>query len=230
MEFMAYILDQHEPVIVMTGHVVVTEAADGTVTTKLQFSEDVVVDIPPEISDFFVFMKIPRLQSEAHRWFSENGEDKSELKKLIRSGWFLFIPPMPYRKYLATFEGIRVVPTCYLQKEAQNFDDFHYATIPEHDVKKLMVRVTPLLGASMWESLEGEDLPTSVNRFALPNSFKLAPPTPYSKEQKAAMTLMNLDELLQHGYVHLERVDKPLEPKAEQTSWFSKLLARITGS
>lgn len=223
---MAYILDQHEPVIVMTGHVVTTEAPDGTVTTKLQFSEDAVVEIPPEISAFFMFMKTPRLQSEAHHWFTENGEDRSELTKLVRKGWFLSLPPMPYRKYLAEFEGIRVVPTCYLQKEAENFDDFHYATIPEHDVKKLMVRVTPLLGASMWESLEGEDLPTSVNRFALPNSHKLAPPAAYSGDQKAVMTLMNLEELLENGYVHLQRVDKPLEPKPERTIWLAKLLGR----
>lgn len=36
---MAYLLDQTEPVLVLTGYVVTTATSDDTVTTKLQFSE-----------------------------------------------------------------------------------------------------------------------------------------------------------------------------------------------
>jgi hypothetical protein len=218
---MAYLLDQKEPVLVLAGYTVTSEAEDGTAKLELRFSEGSAIDVPIEFHDFLLFMQTPRLESEVFLWLEENGMSQATPRRLIRDWWLVSVPPGSYSEALAVFERLRVIPLCYITKASENFDDFYHVTIAEHDPK--IRQLASLLGGVMWEDEKGEDLPSSANRLSLPSDDrKLAPPTAYSEEQQAKMILGDLHWLLENKYVRLERVEKESVP----SGWLASILGQ----
>lgn len=217
---MAYVLDQREPVLMLAGYTITSEAEDGDAKLELRFSEDSAIDVPTEFHDFLLFMQTPRLESEVFLWLEENGMSQSTPRRLIRDWWLVSVPPDSCSEALASFRGLRVVPLCYITKGTESFDDFYHVTIAEHDPK--IRRLSSLLGGVMWEDEKGEDLPSSANRLALPSERILAPTAAYSEEQKAKMILGDLHWLLENKYVRLERVEKEVAP----AGWLASLLGK----
>lgn len=218
---MTGVLKQREPVLVLAGYIAKTLKDDGSEITELRFSDNAAIEIPAEFCEFLMFMQIPRLESEVFLWLEEHCMSRATPRRLIRDWWLVSVPPGSYSKALAAFRGLRIVPTCYIQKPSERFDDFHYVTNEER--APYIERVSPLLGGAMWDSPKDEDLISSANRLGVPDAHRLSPPTPYTVDQKAAMTLVNLHMLLENNYVRLERAEQLREPKS---LWISRLLGK----
>jgi hypothetical protein len=218
---MAHLVDNRETVLVLAGYIATATNEDGTERTELRFSDDAAVEVPADLHDFLLYMQTPRRKSDVYAWLHDNGGKRVWVPRLLRDWWLISVHPSSYKNYLTAFNGLCIIPTCYFLKGSDRFDDVFHVTTEEEAPK---VRpLSTLLQRVIWESLDGEDVPTAAARMSVPDEeHKLAPPVAYTDEQKAKMILGDLDLLLTNKYVRLERVKKD----SLSSGWLKSLMGK----